>query len=332
MINFLKAVWDRVSDVIFPDDYYAWQTFIYLGIFSFVMSWIAVLAAGAEITISFIATAGWSFFALGIGWLLEKKKVTLFGLSLAPWVVGAIICTYFYGLFPWLELPATLIGWPLVSVAVAAVPQFFTWELRPKTPSILVRRRLILLLLIAFLFSNWFNFYFRIQSWFEDYPSLVADDFSNSGFVVRMSSDSDEQARGVVLLTSAEGEVKKSLNDTPWPYVERWLLSLDEKLEGLEDRSANALDRSMEQDLWQLQASPRRLDNSSYALDLMAVWSGPASNQNGYYLEKTCVIHPRSQPLPTTEENGRPTEPIVKAEVECDLATPKHVGKPPSSI
>lgn len=332
MINFLKSLWARIADFAFPEDYYAWQTLIYLGLFSFVMSWLARLAVGEGWTEMIIATGGWLFFALGIGWLLESSKVKLFGIPVAPWVMGAIACLYVFNLVPGENWAIGLMSWPLVSVAIAAIPQFFNWELQPQVPPPPMRQQLILLTLLALLISNWLQFYFRLQNWFEDYPSLLADDFSRSGFVFRLAEVPEEQARGIVLLTAAEAEITNALNNTPWPYVERWLLGLDEHLEIIESKTINALNSPKEQPLWQLQAQRDALENGSYVLNLLAIWSGPASTANGYYLTKTCVIHPRSPaPAPATSEaNPNPTTPPPPpmAKVECELATPKNPGQP----
>ena len=336
MIKLLQTIWAKVSSVVFPKDYFAWQTLIYLGVFSFTMSWVALLSGGVPFTVNLIATAGWIFFAFGIGWAIAETKLKLFGIPLAllsPWVVGIIICVYFAGLFSWVTWEFALTAWPLISFAIVAVPQFLNWEFKPKSlPKPEVRQALILLLLLAMLFSSWIQFCFRLQDWFADYPSLVADDFSDSGFVVRLARTADEQAKGVVLLTAAESEIKESLNNTPWPYAERWLLNLDEQVDKLESRTAVTLEQSKEQGMWGLQARPRTLENDSYGLDLMAIWSGPASTQNGYYLEKNCVIYPRSQTEPVLGENETPPEPNTVAAIECDLATPKKAGKPTSTI
>jgi len=328
MIKFLQVLWARVADVVFPDDYYAWQTLIYLGLFSFTMSWVAQLAVGEGLTVDIIATCGWIFFALGIGWLLEDHKIRFFGIPVAPWVIGAIVCLYFFNLVPWGNWPLGLMSWPLVSVAIAAIPQFLTWELKPKLPSPLVRQQLILLTLVALLISNWFQFYFRLQNWFADYPSLLADDFSRSGFVFRMADVPEEKARGIVLLTAAEAEISNALNDTPWPYVERWLLGLDEHLATIEDKTIESLASPEESDLWQLAADRDALDNGSYVLNLMAIWSGPASTEDGYHLTKTCVVQPRSPATPTPETAPAGTQTTPMAKVECELATPRTAGKP----
>ena len=329
MIKLLQTIWARVTAILCPQDYYSWQTLIYLGIFSFVMSWVARLALTSDVTVNLIATAGWIFFALGIGWLLEDAKVRFLGMPVAPWAVGAIVCTYFFGLVPWdNRWQLALMSWPLVSVAIAIIPEFLTWELRPKIPPPAVRQKLILLSLMALLFSNWFQFYFRLQDWFAEYPSLLADDFGRSGFVFRLSNAPSGQAQGIMLLTTAETEITAALNDTPWSYVERWLLNLDEQVGNLQSDTLNSLDLAAEKDLWRLAAQPRRLPTGGYALDLMAIWSGPASTQEGYYLAKTCVIQPRSQtePAPNGEVNAGQTNQV--AQVECDLATPRYPGQP----
>ena len=106
MIKLLQAIWHQFSKLFFPQDYYAWQTLIYLG----------VLAVGPGITVNVIATGGWLFFALGIGWLLEKSKIRILGVSVAPWVMGAILCLYIFSLVPESPLSAWLMTWPLVSV------------------------------------------------------------------------------------------------------------------------------------------------------------------------------------------------------------------------
>lgn len=328
MIKLLQNLWANISAFLFPADYYAWQTLIYLGIFSLTMSWVARLTDSSELTVGVIATGSWIFFALGIGWFLENAKVRPLGIPIAPWVMGAIACLYFLSFIQPENWTIGFTSWPLISVAIIALPAFFTWELQPKIPPPPVRQHLILLTLIALLFSNWFQFYFRLQNWLEDYPSLLADDFNHSGFVYRASEPPMEKARGVVLLTSAESEITDALNDTPWPYVERWLLGLDEKLAAFTDTIISSLTSPQESSLWQLQADSDALDNGGYILNLMAIWSGPASTQNGYYLKKTCTIDPQTintaNPSPTP---GSQSTPMAK--VECDLDTPKNAGQPP---
>ncbi|MEO1181714.1 MAG: DUF5357 family protein, partial [Cyanobacteria bacterium J06636_28] len=199
-------------------------------------------------------------------------------------------------------------------------------------------QQLILMLLMALLFSSWFQFYFRLQSWFEDYPSLIADDFNNSGFVYRLAGQSEDRAKGVSLLTATKVEIERALNNAPWPHVERWLLNIDAQLSQLEPQVTNALDGSLERGLWQLRARRPRTLEDGYALDLLAVWSGPSADPEGYYFETTCTVHPRSRSTPDNSNNPnddnssatstRIIQTTQMAEVNCGLAIPKRSGKP----
>ncbi len=325
MFQFFKALFLKILAIVFPKDYYSWQTLIYLGLFSFAMSWVARFSQASIITEDIIATIGWVFFALGIGWFLDQAKFSLFGIKISPWVMGAIVCTYLFGLLPWGTVAMALISWPLLSVAIAAAPHFFTWELQPKIPTPPMRLQLILLLLIGLLLSSWFQFYFRLQGWFKEYPSVLVDDFKNSEFVYRIAKTPDLQGSGTTLLVSAENELSRTLNNTPWPYVERWLMNLDENMDSLEAKTLTRLEGLEEQPLWQLAARPRTLNANSYAIDLMAIWSGPASTENGYYLQKTCIIHPVRLPEVGADPKISSSE---LAQVKCDLAIPKKDGKP----
>lgn len=332
MIKFLQEIWQRVTNFLFPDQYFAWQTLIYLALFSWAMSWTARFSGTTEVTQFLITTGSWIFWMLGVAWALETHKIRPFGIPIAPWVAGAILCTYVFGLLPIGTVATALVVWPLVSVGLVAIPAFVDWELKPKLPMPLIRQQLILLLLVAVLFSSWFQFYFRLQSWLREYPTLMADSFSNSGFVTRLSAE-EGRAGGIPLLTAVEGQVKEELQGTPWPWVERWLLNRDEQLQKIRQNTNDVLAGSKEAGLWELQAQPRRLEDEGYALEIAALWRGPASDPEGFYLEKVCLIRPQT-PTPqitrATEDSSEPTpsDPTPLAQVTCNLETPLHRGKP----
>ncbi|MGD1929160.1 MAG: DUF5357 family protein [Leptolyngbyaceae cyanobacterium] len=329
MIQFLKEIWDRITGFLFPQQYFAWQSIIYLALFSWAMSWVARLSGTTALTQWIIITGSWVFWVIGLGWALEANNIRPFGIPIAPWVSGALVCAYLFALIPGNHLTAALIVWPLVSVGLVALPAFISWELKPKLPMPFVRQQLILLLLLALLFSSWVQFYFRLQTWLTDYPTLLSDDFNRSGFVLKVAS-SDGQSGGIPLLTAAEQQVKDQLDDTPWPWVERWLLNLNGQMVKIRNDTRSVLIDSSEADFWELTARPRSLENG-YALQLMAVWNGPASNPEGYFLEKTCLIRPRIPSVRSTdtrEANESEPTPTAMAQVSCDLETPKRLGQP----
>ncbi len=330
MIKFLQELWDRITGFLFPQQYFAWQSIVYLALFSWAMSWVARLSGATPVTQWVIITGSWVFWVIGIGWALEDNQIRPFGIPIAPWVSGAIVCAYIFALWPGNHLSVALVVWPLVSVALVALPAFISWDFKPKLPFPFVRQQLILLLLLALLFSSWFQFYFRLQTWLKDYPTLLADDFGRSGFVLKITDTSEGGSGGIPLLTAAEQQVKDQLDNTPWPWVERWLLNLNGQMVKIRSESQAVLLDSSEADFWELTAQPRSLENG-YALQLMAVWTGPASNPEGYFLEKTCLIRPRIPPSRGTaarEENTQEPTPTAMAQVSCDLETPKRLGQP----
>ena len=73
-----------------------------------------------------------------------------------------------------------------------------------------------------------------------------------------------------------------------------------------------------------------------YDLKIQAVWNGPAAHENGYYLEKNCLLMPVNRNSPyqasaSTAPDGTSANdpsPTVWANVVCDLETQRHSGHP----
>lgn len=331
--DFIKRTSDRIISFSKPPQYFSWQTMILLGLFSWAMSWIATWTNTTAFTRFLLSNLSWIFFTIAVGWALERNRIKLFGIPISPWVMGGMVCLF--GLSPWLggDLAPVLVLWPLVSFLIAAVPHFLTWELTLRIPPVPMRQDLVLLLVMNLLFSSWFQFYFRLQTWAENYPSLMADDFSRSGFVYSLPNNTVHLSRGVPLLSLAETEIMAQLDGMPWPRIERWLLNLQEQLEPIDQQIRVGLADTEEDALWQLMAQPYTT-REGYELRLMAVWQGPTSQNNGYYIEKSCLINPVSQPRPesaTTPANeaeaGQP-ELTAIAQVTCPLETQRNWGQP----
>ena len=336
MVTFFQNIFKQLKAFLIPKTYYSWQAIIYLSLFSWLMSWIAWSLAANPATVFLLTSFSWMFLAFGVGWALQESKVKLLGIALAPWVAGAIICTFLFG---WLEggggLAPALMSWPLVSVIVMAVPQMLTWEFVPKAPEKKVRQQLITVLLVSFLLTSWFQFYFRIQSWLEAYPSLLADSFENSGFVFRVPTDAPPITEGVALLTLTETVIQEEVANRPWSWVERWLLGLDGQLSRIRREVRDRLPQpTVEHAYWEIDMQPTS-QIQGYELKLWAVWHGPASTPAGFYQEKICQLVPVEQQ--TTPQNADGTAsspeasaPTVWASFSCDLGTPRKDGQPPA--
>lgn len=340
MVAWLTQTLEMLKAVLLPSRYFAWQTVIYMSLFSWLMSLLARTVEAMAFTVGLLATLSWICLALGVGWALEANKIRPFGVSIAPWVSGAILCLFLFGSWGGRWLQPALVSWPLVSFAVVAAPKLVSWDFNLKDPPGQVRQQLALLFCLSLLFSSWFQFYFRIQTWVRDYPSLVADSVENSAFVYRFPGQTVALPAGVNHLTVAEEMLREQVHNKPWPSVERWLLNLDGQRQAMERqvKSHMGLDPSLEDSLWRIDFQPLSNGNG-YILKLWAIWSGPAANQSGYYLEKSCLLMPVSQGSLGAPEAAVPEASAPEAaapgyattqwgSLTCDLATPRQAGHP----
>ncbi|MBE9111035.1 DUF5357 family protein [Nodosilinea sp. LEGE 07298] len=329
LFSFLRQTFIELGNLLLPPRYFAWQTVIYLSLFSWLMSLLARLLETTAFTVGLLATISWICLALGVGWALEANKARLFGIPIAPWVSGAILCLFLFGSWGGRWLQPALVAWPLVSFAVIAVPTLVSWDFSFKNPPPGVRQQLALLFCLSLLFSSWFQFYFRIQSWVRAYPSLVADSVENSAFVYRIPGQTIALPAGVTHLTVAEDLLREQVDDKPWPSVERWLLNLEGQRQVIRQRVRSQMGRttSLEDSLWQLDFQPLS-NGDGYTLKLWAIWSGPAASPSGYYLEKTCLLMPvnRGGLVP---ENAPPGYSTTQwSSLTCSLETPRQAGHP----
>lgn len=329
MIAFLRQTFATLIVVLTPIRYFSWQTVLYLSLFSWLMSLLGRGLEASALTVGLMATFAWAFLALGIGWGLEAKQVKPLGISIAPWVSGAILCLFLFGSWGGQWLQPALISWPLVSFMVMAVPNLLSWELRPKRPVPAMRQKLVILFFLCLLFSGWFQFYFRLQSWLQDYPSLMADSFDQSNFVYRVPGQTLPLSSGVTYLTQAEALIKEQVDGKPWSWVERWLLNRNWHEQELQRQVQQTMPDIPEGNLWRLVLNPVANGNG-YDLNLRAIWQGPSAEDRGYYLEKTCQIMPVARPgtlgtsgIPNVQESGSPAA-TQWARVTCNLDTPRH--------
>lgn len=334
IIDFLRNLFKAIFDFLVPDRYFSWQTVIYMSLFSWLLSLLARTLGATDFTVMLLATFGWIYLALGVGWAVETAKIRPFGLPIAPWVAGAILCIFLFGTWTDRWIQPALATWPLISFLVVAVPNLLGWDLQPKPVPPPVRQKLILLFFLSLLFSSWFQFYFRIQTWLEIYPSLAADDLNRSSFVYRLPGQSEPVSAGVAQLTMAETILQEELGNRPWSSAERWLLNLDGQRQLMQQRVDNAVvQSSREAPLWRLDMQPYTRGDG-YTLNLWAVWEGPSASQNGYYLEKTCELAPVSRgalaprPGPTAQPGSETALTTDWTSLTCALEVPRHSGDP----
>lgn len=316
--TFLDQTFRHVQSQVKALRPFSWQTALLLSLFS----WLVYLLLSEPISRKFVALFGWFFLILGTDWALLGKEVNLLGLKIryGAWLTGALICAMLlsYRFIIW-TLPGALIVWPLVSAAVAAIPKFIKAGPDFKTPSPADRQDIVLQVLLSALLSCWLQLHFSIQDILESYPSLAADNVNQSAFLFRLNPAAVPLTRGVIMLDTAEALVRKSLSGRSWIDVQRWLnnpIAFDPQFYTQIFTQVYGSPNAAETQLWQL-GTELSLGNPDSIFRMQAKWIGPSSQENGYTLEKPCLV--REAPAIPTDALGNPQ--VNSYVMECQPIT-----------
>ena len=306
--------------VFWPKQYFAWQTLLLLSLFSLVVA--ALLESiNGETTrpVDLLTSLSWIFFTLAVWWALaETKPIKVWDFSLSPWITGIVLCLFLFR--PWTDTRFRLAFscWPLISTGIKALPHFVNWELKWTLPKPAIQKMLISVTLVNLLLTSWIVFYFRVQDWVSNYPTLLARSLDNSAFVYDIGQDRERRSsQGVPLLENMAEAIALEIEGQPWYQAERWLYTRQERLESIAQKAFDNLDASEEQLFWRVNIQEPREFGEGYLLDMKATWAGPIQAQTGLYTTKTCKIVPTSEPrdVPTRENEPPPTTQITS--VDC---------------
>lgn len=319
---------------------FSWQTLIVLSAFSFYM---AILASGfvKEMLIHF----GWIFLILGVYWGTTRanelrigyKDPANPGFPVSPWITGALVSIYIFGVLIGDETGEVsrdmIVSWPIISAILAILPDYLAIGLKPKVPAPNKRLDQALLLISQILLSCWFQFHFVVQDYIAQYPSMMADDFRKSAFVVKFEGPLySPTPRGAAILDAMEPELRTQLNTRAWPIVERSLLPNERKklIDATAKQAKQRLTPVEEDELWNI-SSNASAKGSGYNLELRGTWEGPRSQNKTYTVTKSCQITPiYRSPSPATKplntEQG--SSPRAVSRVECQPTKGWAVDQP----
>ncbi|WP_298919936.1 septal junction protein FraD [uncultured Nostoc sp.] len=322
VFKFAEGLYAGIRKVLVPPKAYSWQTFIYLSIFSWVLSYCAT-----GYIKDIIAFFGWLFLIAGTSWYTTEDPLRVPG-TFMP--VGAVITGFLVSVFAFgnqqdVITSRTIVFWPTISALITAIPEFIEGndtDAKARIPKPEDRQRIIILVASSMLLSCWIQFFFVMDNWFQQYPSLQADTFKRSAFVVRTEERAKIPQNGVVILEKIQPRVVEEIAQRPWSEVEKWLLDAKQRVRTLgKEVIQKNLGRYEERELWHVE--PRVANTKSgYILDLLSIWIGPSSNPRGYYLKKSCRI----EPVAATNNSGNK---ITVAEIECDRINKLIAGSPP---
>jgi hypothetical protein len=241
-------------------------------------------------------------------------------------ITGFLVSVFAFGHQENILTAKTIVIWPTISAIVTAIPNFFEGtggrSAKAKLPKLQDRQKIIVLLSWCMLISCWLQFYFVIDKWLKDYPSLRADNFQKSAFVIRLEPPAKKPKNGDLILNKIQPLVNQEIANKPWSEVEKWLLEADQQLRNLGKRTINNhLSKSQEKQLWSVE--PRVVNiKSGYQLDILTIWNGPSANSKGFYWKKSCFIQPSQSGQQTDNKNA-------VAKISCDRTSKFFTGSPP---
>jgi hypothetical protein len=333
----MKGVVQEFRKQLTPPRWDSWQTMLLMSIFS------ALLAGVADPPVeTIIASCGWIWLILGVWWFVyEYKKALTYGDWFAgPWLVSALIAGFFISMFPMIPISAVLILWAPIAAAIAILPNFIQSHKESKEPEWAKpgkgkRHGMMLLVLSHLVIACWFQFYFLLQNWLVSYPSLQAERFDRSYFVVNLRPDKYSRGRDVLRVT--EEALKAKLTPLDWPEVEKWLLELNRSMPALQEDVQQRLGKQRiqfaEDNWWGITG---QVTGGEYDLELRATWKGPSAEGAGHYITKLCRITPKTIAVAPKQVNLNTAKGIVKSlpkfrtisQIQCDATSDPAHPKP----
>lgn len=320
IFKFFEDLFLGIQKLLQPPKAFSWQTLIYLSVFSWILSYFAT-----DLIKTLIAFCGWLFLILGTIWYTTDDPLRVPGtfMPVGAVVTGFLLSVFAFGHGVQVITPRTLVIWPIIAALITAIPEFLEGtgtEAKAQIPKPEVRQKIIILVGCCMLLSCWIQFYFVLDKWLTEYPTLLADkdNFQHSTFVIKIESPNKVPQNGLMLLNEIQPLVEEQIASKPWSQVERWLLDAHQRVDKLGKRVVEKnMIKSGEQKLWRIE--PRIFNNKSgYRLDILSIWAGPSANASKYYLKRSCQIEP------VKDKNS------TVAEITCDPYSKLIYGLPPA--
>ncbi|UKO97426.1 septal junction protein FraD [Nostoc sp. UHCC 0870] len=329
IFRIFEDVYERLKKILIPPQAYSWQTLIYLSVFS------GVISSFAEGYVrDIIALCGWLFLIAGTAWYTTDDPLKVPGtyMPVGAVITGFLVAVFAFGNQKNLFTPMTIVLWPTIAALITAIPEFIEGsdiDSKARIPKPEARQKIIILVGSCMVISCWLQFYFVIDKWLQEYPSLLADDFQNSTFVITREEPEKVPANGVLILNQLQPLVEGQISEKPWSQVERWLLEANVRVGQLgKEILDNNLSGIREKELWRIE--PRVANTKSgYILDLLSIWIGPSSSAKGYFLKKSCRIEPLATSRNRNTSSSVAEDKIAVAEINCDRTISIKRDTPP---
>ncbi|WP_066374976.1 MULTISPECIES: septal junction protein FraD [unclassified Anabaena] len=330
IFKIFEDVYARIKKILIPPKAYSWQTLMYLSVFSWALSYFAI-----GYVRDIIALCGWLFLIAGTAWYTTDDPVKVPGtyMPLGAVITGFLVSVFALGNQETGITPIAIVFWPTIAALITAIPEFIEGndiDSKARVPKPESRQKIIILVGSCMIISCWLQFYFVMDKWLQQYPSVLADDFRRSTFVIISEKSEEIPKNGVLILNRLQPLVEEQIADKRWSEVERWLLEANVRLAQLGKQVLEQnLAQYQEKEVWRIE--PRVVNTKAgYRLDLLSIWLGPSSNANGYYLKKSCQIEPVAISTGNRRTSNRlPEDKPTVAEIDCDRLSQLIPGAPP---
>ena len=306
-----------------------WETLILLSIFSWLLSaFSSLLVPPAWNAYHFTRTGGLIFFVLGTAWWQWERPIKIFGIKIGPWIVGLLLSLILLDDLPenWRH-QAIVVTWPLLTAAVRSVPKFFRGRLLPSWPPILMRKELTVMFLFHVLISLWLQFGFLMNQWLIEYPSLLAEDLTQSSFAFPRGIEVPEIPQGNIMINEMEAFLREQIEGQQWPRASQVISGLVENRISIDDEVKKRLPDIEENRWWELRGTVIQRQ-AGYGITLFAIWTGLPLAGEEYYLQKSCEIS-RTFQQPEPAGSSPPAEALDRSQVECGPASDRTSGPIP---
>ncbi|MFB2938646.1 DUF5357 family protein [Aerosakkonemataceae cyanobacterium BLCC-F154] len=318
-----------------------WKIIIGLGILFWIIAFsIGLLAEDLRfnlfsILIYFVVVAIFAFFTL-------KNPLITVGVSLSTWMLVGLICLFVASL--WQNIaPLIWLLMPPLSAIIAAWPSFLAADKKLKNLKNQQRFQLLIWVFIHLIVSCWINLSLIIQDWVQQYPSLLADNFTQSDFIVKIQPFSRPITEGEKVLNFMERQLKSQIDGKPWQVAETWLNNTNE-IEKLLKEAKKEISGIPENKFWKF-STEVNTQKTGYNLVMIAEWQGPSYDPQGYLLKQVCQVNSETrQPTPantnlrrvrrgnntrvaTTPERKVTAKPVKIANLECQSVSKQIIGQ-----
>lgn len=282
---------------------FIWVILILISVFFWITAFFIGLVTDDSNLQNIFSALGYLVIVFTFGWFTYKNPLIVEGFSLSAWILVGLVCLFFASLLP-NTAPFLWMIWPTLSAIFAAWPDFRAADNKIKNLSNEQRLKLLIWFLSHLVVSCWINFSLIIQTWILDYPSLLADDFSQSDFVVKIQLFSSPTTGGERVLNTMERQLKTHIDGKTWVLAETWLKNTNQPEELLAE-AKKQISGVKEKELWKFRTEVTA-QKTGYNLLMIAEWQGPSYNPQGYLLKKVCQVNSMTQqPTPANTNLGR---------------------------